>query len=132
MSDIIEPQHINRRDVVKELAVATLVIALAPLVQACDSVDEERSAAGSDALVVTTTEGLLGHVHDLSIDEHLLESPPAEGVAIETTRSLFHRHTIQLSADELLAIKSGNTVTRQISSHHLAICLDCARRSPPA
>jgi hypothetical protein len=125
MTAIIESKHINRREVVKELAVATLVIAIAPLVQACDSLDEERSTVGGGALVATTTEGLFGHVHQLSIDGKLLERPPAEGVAIETTRSLFHRHDIRLSADELLAIGSGKTVTRQISSHRLEICLGC-------
>jgi hypothetical protein len=125
MSAIIESKQINRRDVVKDLAVATLVIAIAPLAQACDSLDEEHSPVGGGGLVATTTEGLFGHVHQLSIDRKLLESPPAGGIAIETTRSLFHRHGIWLSAEDLLAIRGGQTVIRQISSHRLALCLSC-------
>jgi hypothetical protein len=37
-----------------------------------------------------------------------------------------HRHEVRLSAAELSAIAVGRTVTRQMSSHRLAICLACA------
>jgi hypothetical protein len=125
MAAIIESKHINRREFVKELAVATLAIQIAPLAQACDSLDEEDPAVSGNALIATSTDGLFGHFHRLSILRELLESPPAQGIALETTRSLFHRHSVRLSAEELLAIGSGKTVTRQISSHRLVICLGC-------
>lgn len=125
MTAIINPKHIDRRAFAKELAAASSVIVIAPLTQACDSLDEERSAVSGRALVVATTEGLFGHVHQLRIDRALLENPPAQGVALETTRALFHRHAVRLSAEDLSAIGSGKTVTRQISSHRLVICLGC-------
>jgi hypothetical protein len=68
---------------------------------------------------------LFGHFHQLSIPRELLESPPAQGIAIETTRALLHRHSVRLSAEELSAIGSGKTVARQMSSHRLVICLGC-------
>ena len=126
MTASIEIQPVNRREAVKELAVATVVIAIAPLAQACDSLDEERSAVGSGALVAVTTEGLFGHIHRLSIARHLLERPPARGVVLETTRVLLHRHDVRLSAAELSAIGAGQTVTRRMSSHRLVICLGLA------
>jgi len=125
MTPIIESRHISRREFVKELAVATLVIQIAPLAQACDSLDEEDRAVTGNALIATSTEGLFGHFHRLSILRELLESPPAQGIAIDTTRALFHRHSVRLSAEDLLAIASGKTVTRRISSHRLVICLGC-------
>lgn len=125
MAAIIESKHIDRRKIVKGLGVATLVILIAPLAQGCDSLDDESSAVSGATLIGVTTQGLFGHVHQLSIDRVLLENPPAEGVALETTRSLFHRHAVRLSAEELLAVGSGKTVTRQFSSHRLAICLGC-------
>jgi len=124
MTASIDSDHIKRRDFMKGLAVATLVIQIAPLAQACGSLDEEPSAGGN-ALIATSTEGLFGHFHQLSIRKQLLESPPAQGIAVETTRSLLHRHAVRLSAEDLLAIGSGKTVTRQISSHRLVICLAC-------
>jgi hypothetical protein len=126
MTAVIETKPVNRRDAVKRLAALTVVMAIAPLAQACDSLDEERSAAGGGALVAATTEGLFGHVHRLAIARRLLERPPAEGVLLETTRALLHRHEVRLSAAELSAIAAGRTVTRQMSSHRLVICLACA------
>jgi hypothetical protein len=101
MTPIIESRHISRREFVKELAVATLVIQIAPLAQACDSLDEEDRAVTGNALIATSTEGLFGHFHRLSILRELLESPPAQGIAIDTTRALFHRHSVRLSAEDV-------------------------------
>jgi hypothetical protein len=126
MTAIVESEHVDRREFVQKLAVAILALQIAPLAQACSSLDEPSPAASGDALVATSTAGLFGHFHRLSILRELLESPPAQGVVLETTRAFLHRHSVQLSAEELSAIGSGKTVTRQISSHRLAICLDCA------
>ena len=126
MTAIIEPRHVDRREFVKGLAVATLAIQIAPLAQACSSLDDEGSLGVSDdALIATSTKGLFGHFHHLSIQKELLENPPAQGIAVETTRALLHRHSVRLSAEELLAIGNGKAVTRQISSHRLVICLGC-------
>jgi hypothetical protein len=125
MTTIIASRRISRREFVKELAVVTLVIQIAPLAQACDPLDEEDPAVSGNALIATSTEGLFGHFHRLSILRELLESPPAQGIAIDTTRALFHRHSVRLSAEDLLAIADGKTVTRRISSHRLVICLGC-------
>jgi hypothetical protein len=120
-----EPDPLARREFLKEVAVATLALQIAPLANACSLLEEEGPVVAGDAVVATTTAGLFGHFHRLILERELLASPPAQGIAVETTRAFLHRHSLRLSAAELSAIGRGQTITRQISSHRLALCLDC-------
>jgi hypothetical protein len=120
----IESQPIDRREFIKRLAVVTVAVQIVPLAQACSALDETTAASG-DSLMVTSTPGLFGHVHELGVLMELLENPPSQGASVETTRALLHRHSIRLSAEELLSIGAGGSVTKTMSSHRITICLSC-------
>jgi len=63
-----------------------------------------------------TSDVVGGHSHDFSIAMTDLSSPPSAGLSGSTTVASSHTHTVSLSVDELTAIESGQTVTKDTSN----------------
>ena len=123
---------VDRRRFVKGVGLAVLAVQCLPLLAQASGCAPSDGANmdGADGLLIRSGPGLLSHVHDLLIPTAMLETPPPQGVELETTRALLHTHRIALTRDELILVSEGGTVTRKASSHVLVIAL--ANGQPPS
>ena len=110
----------DRRTFLQGMGIAVLAAHSLTLI-GCESgdppIDDRKN------LILHSSPGKFDHVHDLLIPYALLETPPSEGVKLLTTKSVFHRHEIALTADELATVNRGGTVTQKASSHIFIIAL---------
>ena len=63
------------------------------------------------------------HVHDLLIPYAVLNTPPPQGVELNSTQAFFHTHKVVLTQKELIIVNQGGTVTQKASSHLFVIAL---------
>jgi hypothetical protein len=114
---------VDRRQFVKGVGVAVLAVQCLPLIAHAsgDSPSDGKDTAGD--LMIRSGPGLLSHVHDLLIPLAILKTPPLQGVEIETTQALLHRHSIALTREQLVLVDQGGTVTQKASSHIFVIAL---------
>jgi hypothetical protein len=122
-SEMDEAIAVDRRQFVKGVGVAVLSVQCLPLIAqvSCSSPSDSKDTAGN--LVIRSGPGLLSHVHDLLIPYAILETPPLQGVELETTQALLHRHRIALTREQLIVVNQGGTVTQKASSHVFVIAL---------
>ena len=123
VDDFDEAIAVDRRQFVKGVGVAVLSVQCLPLIAqaSCNSPSDSKDTA--DNLVIRSGPGLMSHVHDLLIPYAMLKTPPLQGVELETTQALLHRHTIALTREQLILVNEGGTVTQKASSHILVIAL---------
>lgn len=117
----------DRRDFLKNLGYAVLTVQSLPLVAHASGVVTLDSGPDED-LIIHSGPGLISHVHDLLIPHALLQAPPPKGVELTTTQSLWHRHSIALTQEQLVTVQRGGTVTKKASSHLFAIALSKGAR----
>lgn len=64
---------------------------------------------------VTSTGGLFPHTHKLTIPAEAIQSPPEDGITLQTSEEyslIFkHKHFVKLSQADLQKIKAGHEVT---------------------
>ena len=77
----------------------------------------------ADNLIIHSSSGFVPHVHDLLIPYAVLNTPPPQGVELNTTQALFHTHKVVLTQKELIVVNQGGTVTQKASSHLFVIAL---------
>ena len=106
----------------KDLGMAVLTVQSLPLTAHASGI-LTLGPRLDDELIIHSGPGLMSHVHDLLIPLALLKTPPPRGVELTTTQSLWHRHSIGLTQDQLITVGRGGTVTKKASSHVFAIAL---------
>jgi len=115
--------HLDRRQFVKGVGVAVLAAQCLPLIAYASENSRSDDGDSADNLIIRSGPGLVSHVHDLLIPYAVLRMPPLQGVELETTRALLHRHRIALTRDQLITVDQGGTVTQKASSHIFVIAL---------
>ena len=123
VDDFDEAIAVDRRQFVKGVGVAVLSVQCLPLIAHASGCSPRDSKATADDLIIRSGPGLLSHVHDLLIPYAILRAPPLQGVELETTQALLHRHSIALTREQLIIVNQGGTVTQKASSHTLVIAL---------
>ena len=106
----------------RNLGIAVLTVQSLPLTTHASGIVTLGQNLDED-LIIHSGPGLISHVHDLLIPVTLLKAPPRQGVSLKTTQSLWHRHDIGLSQEQLITVAKGGTVTKKASSHVFAIAL---------
>lgn len=121
---------LDRRRFIGKVGVAVLTAQLLPLIAHAsgDSAGDANGAA--DNLIIHSGPGRVPHVHDLLIPYAVLSSPPLQGVTLETTRAMFHRHDVVLTQQQLITVNQGGTVTTQGGSHLFVIALSDTQGEP--
>jgi len=112
--------RLDRREFIKGAGVAVLTVQCLPLI-ACGSPSDGSEAA--DNLVIHSGPGFVPHTHDLLIPYAVLKAPPAQGVALDSTRALFHTHKMVLTQEQLITVSQGGAVTLIGGSHQFVIAL---------
>jgi hypothetical protein len=113
----------DRREFIKGVGVAVLTVQCLPLIACASGDSSSDSDEAADNLIIHSGPGFVPHVHDLLIPYAMLKAPPLQGVALETTRALFHTHELVLSQEQLVIVKQGGTVTEKGGSHLFVIAL---------
>lgn len=113
----------DRRRFVKRVGMAVLTVHCLPLSGCSADQSSAEIADVVESLKVLSTPGKFGHVHDLVIPLALLSTPPAQGVALTTSKAFLHQHHVTLTQDELTRVHGGGTVTQKASSHRFVIAL---------
>ena len=123
MTRIDEDITADRRKFLKGVGLAVLTVQSMPLIAHAsgDSAGDGNDAANN--LSIHFTPGLFSHVHDLLIPYAVLKTPPAQGVELQTTQAMFHRHTVKLTPEQLLTVSRGGSVAGRASSHRFVITL---------
>jgi hypothetical protein len=109
--------RLDRREFIKGVGVAVVTVQCLPLV-ACasgDSPSDGKEAA--ENLIIHSGPGFVPHTHDLLIPYTVLNAPPAQGVALSSTRALFHTHDFVLTQEELIRVSQGGAVSKIGGSH---------------
>jgi hypothetical protein len=121
MTRVTEDITADRRKFLKGAGLAVVTVQFLPLIAHAsrDSAGDGNDDANN--LSIHFTPGLLSHVHDLLIPYAVLETPPAQGVELQTTQAMFHRHTVKLTREHLLTVSRGGSVTGKASSHRFVI-----------
>ena len=112
----------DRRRVVRGIGVAVLAVQCMPSFAQTSGTPGEAGGAKND-LLFHSSPGFAGHSHDLLIPYAVLDEPPAEGVKLESTNSLFHTHSIALTREQLIDVRRGGTVRVPASSHTFLLAL---------
>ena len=112
----------KRRDFMRDLGIAVLTVQSLPLITHASGIVTLGDTPDED-LIIHSGPGLISHVHDLLIPHALLKAPPRQGVSLKTTQSLWHRHDIGLSREQLITVANGGTVTTKASSHVFTIAM---------
>lgn len=123
VDEITEAIASDRRRFIKGVGMAVLTMHSLPLVAHASGTPPIDGQVTADNLVIHSTSGFVPHVHDLLIPCAVLETPPAQGVELTTTRALFHQHGVVLTREELIMVNRGETVTKKASSHLFVIAL---------
>ena len=110
----------DRREFIKGVGVAVLTVQCLPLTAHASGSDGNDAG---DNLVIHSGPGLFAHEHVLLIPYAVLNAPPLEGVKLETTKALFHRHDVVMTQEQLIIVNQGGTVTGKASSHLFVIAL---------
>jgi hypothetical protein len=113
----------DRRQFIRGVGMAVLTVHCLPLAACVEGPSSGERDAAPDSLKIASGPGKFGHVHDLAIPFALLSAPPAEGVALSTSKAFLHRHDLRLSQAELALVHGGGTVTQRASSHVFVIAL---------
>ena len=114
---------LSRRGFVKGVGFAVLTVQCLPLIANVSGRSPHDGGEDADNLLIHLTPGFISHVHDLLIPYAVLRKPPADGVQLETTEALFHRHPVRLTREQLATVNRGGTVTGKASSHRFVIAL---------
>jgi hypothetical protein len=61
-------------------------------------------------MTVYTSSTNSSHHHTFMLDDSQVATPPAEGVSGDSSTDGMHSHTVEISAADLAAIASGDTV----------------------
>jgi len=109
---------------------AVLTVQCLPLMAHASRNPPTEGTETADDLIIQSGPGLFRHVHDLLIPYAVLNAPPARGIKLTTTESLYHQHNIALTQNELAIVKQGGTVTQKASSHLFVIALAKQRKLP--
>jgi len=128
VDDVDEAIALDRRTFLKGVGLAVLTVQFLPLIAHASGNSPSGGDEAADNLIIHSGPGLFSHVHDLLIPYAVLKAPPGEGVTLETTKALFHTHTIVLTQKQLMAVNQGETVTTKSSSHLFVIAM--ARQDP--
>jgi hypothetical protein len=112
----------DRRPVVRGIGVAVLAVQCLPSFAQTHASPGEGNGAGKD-LLIHSTPGFAGHKHDLLIPYAVLDTPPAEGITLESTQDLFHTHSVALTQEQLVEVRRGGAVRIKASSHIFLIAL---------
>lgn len=123
VDDFDEAIAVDRRQCFKRDGVAILTVQCLPLIAHASGNSPSDSKETADDLIIRSGPGLIPHVHDLLIPHAILRTPPLQGVELETTQALLHRHSIALTRDQLIIVNQGGTVTQKASSHIFVIAL---------
>jgi hypothetical protein len=124
-----ETVAVDRRQFIKGVGVAVLTVQCLPWIAHASGDSPSDGKDTADNLIIRSGPGLMSHVHDLLIPHAVLETPPLQGVELETTQALLHRHSIALTREQLVIVNQGGTVTQKASSHIFAIALANGRSS---
>jgi hypothetical protein len=114
---------LDRRAFLNAAGVALLTVQSLPLIAQATANSPSAGEAADNTLMIQSSPGAFGHVHDLAIPNALLRTPPREGVELMSTRAFLHTHSIALSQKELLTVSQGGTVTKKGSSHLFVVAL---------
>ena len=121
VDDFDEAIDVDRREFVKGVGIAVLTVQCLPLITHASGNSPTNGESTADNLIIRSGPGLLSHVHDLLIPYAVLETPPLQGVELETTQALLHRHSIALTREQLVIVNQRGTVTQKASSHIFVI-----------
>jgi hypothetical protein len=113
----------DRREFIKEIGVAIVTVQCLPLIAHAARNSPSDGEETADDLIIHSGPGLMSHMHDLLIPYAVLNTPPPQGIELETTRALLHRHEIVLTQEQLILVNQGGTVTQKASSHVFVIAL---------
>lgn len=101
----------ERREFLRVLGYTALSLQLVPFAGACAA---EEPAPADSLTVHSSRNSKLGdwvaHTHLLYVPLHWFRSPPAEGVSLDTTRTFLHRHTVDLTAEQLTLVGQGGSI----------------------
>ena len=114
---------LDRRQFVKGVGVAALTVQFLPLTAHASEQSPGDGREAADNLIIHLGPGLGSHVHDLLIPYAVLSAPPVQGVELNTTQAMLHRHTVVLTREQLMTVNRGGTVTGKVSSHRFVITL---------
>jgi hypothetical protein len=123
IDDFDETIAVDRRQFVKRVGVAVLAVHCLPWIAHASGTSPGEGNDTADNLIIRSGPGLMSHVHDLLIPHAALDAPPLQGVTLETTQALLHRHSIALTREQLIVVRQGGTVARKASSHIFVIAL---------
>jgi hypothetical protein len=121
----------DRRRFIEGVGVAVLTVQLLPLIASASGDSPRDGNAAPDGLIIHSGVGFIPHVHDLLIPYAVLNSPPLQGVKLETTKALFHTHDVVLTQEQLAIVNQGGSVTEKAGSHFFVIAL-ADRQEPVA
>ena len=127
--DDVDEAIADRREFMKGVGVAVLTAQFLPLLAHASGNSPSGGNEAADNLIIHSSSGFVPHVHDLLIPYAVLNAPPLQGVALETTKALFHTHDVVLTQEQLIIVNQGGTVTQKASSHLFVIAL--ANRPDP-
>ena len=113
-------QGMDRREFIEGVGGAILTAQLLPLIAHASPSDGNEAA---ENLIIHSGRGFVPHTHDLLIPYAVLNSPPLQGVKLESTRALFHTHDVVLTQEQLNVVNHGGTVTAIGGSHLFVIAL---------
>jgi hypothetical protein len=116
-------QGMDRRKFIKGVGVAVLTVQCLPLIAHASGNSPSDGNEAADNLIVHSGPGFIPHTHDLLIPYAVLNAPPLEGVQLETTKALFHKHNVVLTQEQLIMVNQGGTVVEKGGSHLFVIAL---------
>jgi catechol 2,3-dioxygenase-like lactoylglutathione lyase family enzyme len=116
-------QGMDRRKFIKGVGVAVLTVQFLPLIAHASGNSPSDGNEAADNLIIHSGPGFIPHAHDLLIPYAVLNAPPLQGVELETTKALFHRHNVVLTQEQLIIVNQGGTVTGKAGSHFFVIAL---------
>jgi hypothetical protein len=102
----------NRRHFFKILGFAAVGLTVVPTSPAkAEGVDPTQSYLQKEGLISQSTGYLFfAHFHTLLLPIEMLRTPPPEGADILTSLNFAHRHRVQLTEAQLIAIGNGDVV----------------------
>jgi hypothetical protein len=116
-------QGMDRRRFIEAVGVAVLTVQFLPLIAHASGKSPSDGNEAADNLIIHSGPGFIPHTHDLLIPYAVLNAPPLQGVKLETTKALFHRHILVLTQEQLIIVNQGGTVTGKGGSHLFVIAL---------
>ena len=116
-------QGIDRRKFIKGVVVAVLTVQCLPLIAHASGDSPSGGNEAANNLIIRSGPGLIPHTHDLLIPYAVLKAPPLQGVELETTKALFHRHDVMMTQEQLIIVNQGGTVAAKGGSHLFVIAL---------